>query len=101
MTRFLSIYTGPVVTDPTEEGLALIEDRTKAGSLLAIEGCRPGATFVRQDNGSVTVHDGPFTETKEVVGGLGILEVGNKDEAIEWVKPFLAAAGNVGECEIR
>jgi hypothetical protein len=44
--------------------------------------------------------DGPFTESKEVVGGLAILQANSKEEAIELVKEFLDVAGD-GECELR
>jgi len=44
--------------------------------------------------------DGPFTESKEIVGGLAILQANTKEEAIEHVKEFLHVAGD-GECELR
>ena len=48
----------------------------------------------------LTVTDGPFSESKEVIGGFAILDAGSKQEAIELVKRFLDVAGD-GECEIR
>jgi hypothetical protein len=48
----------------------------------------------------MTVTDGPFTESKEVVGGFALLEAKSKEEAIELTKRFLKVAGD-GECEIR
>ena len=48
----------------------------------------------------MTVTDGPFTETKEVIGGFAILQANSKEEAIEIAKRFLDVAGE-GECEIR
>ena len=74
----------------------------KAGYLLAVEGCMPSATGarVRLSNGKLTVTDGPFTESKEVIGGLAILQANSKEEAIELVKQFLQVAGD-GECELR
>jgi hypothetical protein len=48
----------------------------------------------------VTVIDGPFAETKEVIGGFALLEAKSKEEAIELVKQFLHTAGD-GECELR
>ena len=44
--------------------------------------------------------DGPFVETKEVVGGFALLEAASKEEAIEATKNFLKVVGE-GECEIR
>jgi hypothetical protein len=46
------------------------------------------------------VTDGPFTETKEVVGGFALFQVKSKEEAIQWTKRFLKVAGD-GESEIR
>jgi hypothetical protein len=105
--RFLSIYKA-VETNvpPTPEYMArmekLIEDSMKAGGLVATEGCLPSAfgARVRRSSGKLTVTDGPFVETKEVVGGFAILEAASKEEAIELAKTFLDVAGD-GECEIR
>ena len=77
-------------------------DSMKAGVLLATEGCLPSAkgARVRLSNGKVTVVDGPFTESKEVIGGFAVLQARAKDEAIQHVKDFLKVAGD-GETEIR
>jgi hypothetical protein len=48
----------------------------------------------------VTVTDGPFTESKEIVGGFAILQADSKEQAIEHVRQFLHVAGD-GECELR
>ena len=48
----------------------------------------------------MSVTDGPFTEAKEVIGGLAILQANSKAEAVEMVKKFLHVAGD-GECELR
>ena len=79
-----------------------IEESVKAGVLLATEGCLPTAlgSRVRVSNGTVTVTDGPFAETKEVIGGFALLQTSSKEEAIELAKQFLDVAGD-GECEIR
>ena len=58
-----------------------------------------GAKVTRTD-GEFTVTDGPFTEAKELVGGWGLLEARDKDEAIEWAKRFQDAAGD-GEMRVR
>ena len=44
------------------------------------------------DGSDFTVLDGPFTEAKELIGGWGLLECRDRDEAIEWTKRFLALA---------
>ena len=105
--RFLSIYkTVERNTPPTVEEMAkmgkLIEESMKAGVLLATEGCLPSAlgARVRLSNGKVTVTDGPFIESKELIGGFAVLEASSKAEAIELTKKFLDVAGD-GECEIR
>ena len=51
-------------------------------------------------NGTFTVTDGPFTETKELVAGFAIIEVPSMAEAIEWTKRFLSVVGE-GQSEIR
>jgi len=106
--RFLSVYkTSERGVPPTQEEMAkmgkLIEEEMKAGHLLAVDGCLPSATGarVRLSNGKVTVTDGPFTEAKEVIGGIAILQPNSKEEAVEMVKQFLDVGGDDGECELR
>ncbi|HEX4769496.1 MAG TPA: YciI family protein [Bryobacteraceae bacterium] len=105
--RFVSIYkTAETGVFPAAEEMArmgkLVEDGMKAGFLLAVEGCMPSASGarVRLASGKVTVTDGPFTESKEVVGGVAVLQAESKAEAIELIKQFLQVSGD-GECEIR
>lgn len=105
--RFLSIYkTVERNTPPSEQEVArmgaLIEESMKAGVLIATEGCLPTAlgARVRRDAGTVTVKDGPFSESKEVIGGFAILEARSKEDAIAIARQFLDVAGD-GECEIR
>src|SRR5215469_14624406 len=105
--RFLSIYkTVERNTPPTQEEMAamgkLVEEGMKAGWLLGTEGCLPSklGARVRRSEGKVTVTDGPFTESKELVGGFAILQAASKEEAIQLAKNFLSAVGQ-GECELR
>jgi hypothetical protein len=105
--KFLSIYKNVERgTPPTQEEMAsmgkLIEEGMKGGWLLSTEGCLPSAlgARVRRSAGKVTVTDGPFTESKEVVGGFAILQAKSKEEAIQLAKNFLNAVGE-GECELR
>ena len=88
--RFLSIYKSVERnTPPTQEEMAamgkLIEEGMKAGWLLSTEGCLPSAlgVRVRRSSGKVSVTDGPFTESKELVGGFAILQANSKQEAID------------------
>jgi len=80
----------------------LIDEMTKAGVLLATEGCQSSAkgARVRLADGTITVTDGPFTESKELIGGFAIIQVKSKEEAVEWTRRFLRVAGD-GESEIR
>ena len=67
------------------------EEMAKAGILLGTGGLLPfskGAR-VRAAGGKLTVTDGPFIESKEVIGGYGILRAKSKDEAIEMGKSFM------------
>ena len=105
--KFLSIYktmerNGP----PSQEELTrmgkLVEEGMKAGWLLGTEGCLQSRFGARVGllNGKISVTDGPFAETKEVVGGFAILKADSKEEAIQLAKNFLQVVG-AGECEIR
>jgi hypothetical protein len=104
--RFLCVYRaeegGPPSPQLIENMGKLIGEMTAAGVLLSTEGCQSTAkgARVRRTNGKVTVVDGPFTETKEVIGGFALIQVASKEEAIEWTKRFLEVAGD-GESEIR
>jgi hypothetical protein len=106
--RYLCVYKPgkPEGTPPTpqhmEEMGKFIEESFKEGYLLSTEGCLPTAlgARVRMTDGKFTVTDGPFTEAKEVIGGFALIQAGSKQEAIEYTKKFLKAAGD-GETEIR
>lgn len=105
--KFLSIYkTVERTAPPSQEEMArmgqLIEEAQKAGWLLSTEGCLPTAlgVRVRVSNGDFKVVDGPFTESKEQVGGFAIIKAESKEEAIQLTKKFLNVVGQ-GECEVR
>ena len=105
--RFLSIYKHVERnTPPSPEELCamgkLVEQGFKEGWLLATEGCMPSAhgARVRRDGTKISVTDGPFTESKEIVGGFAILRADSKAEAIQMAKDFLNFVGE-GECELR
>jgi hypothetical protein len=105
--KFLSMYKSVERNvPPSQEEMnrmgKLIEEGMKAGWLVATEGCLPSAlgARVRSTNGKVSVTDGPFTESKEVVGGFAILRANSKEEAIQLAKDFLKVVGD-GECELR
>jgi hypothetical protein len=105
--RFLSIYKAAETGAPPSPELVaemgkLIEESMKSGELLATEGCLPSAlgARVRMSGGKVSVTDGPFTESKELIAGFALLQASSKEHAIEMTKRFLKVAGD-GECEIR
>jgi hypothetical protein len=106
--RFMSLYKPGRESDapPSEREIAalgqLIEEMAKAGVLIATDGLQPSSkgARVRIDRGKFTVTDGPFAETKELIGGYAILNAKSKEEAIELTKRFLSVMGE-GECEIR
>jgi hypothetical protein len=79
------------------------EQLVKAGLLLGMEGLHPSAKGARvKFNGAKrTVIDGPFTESKELIGGYWIWRVKSMAEAIEWVKRCPNPTGQEGEIEIR
>lgn len=83
----------------------LIEEFTEAGKLVRTGGLRPTSEGfrVRLRRGELSTVDGPFTETKEVIGGYAILEADSKEEAIELTKRFLEVHGEEWdlECEVR
>ncbi|HEU0202628.1 MAG TPA: YciI family protein [Burkholderiaceae bacterium] len=83
----------------------LIEQLTRQGALISTAGLRPTAegVRVRLRSGKLSTVDGPFTETKEVVGGFAILEAGSMAEAVELTKRFLRVHGNEWDidCEVR
>jgi len=99
--RFISIMThNPTNRLPTEAEMAsmhkLIVEGMKAGWLLECEGVTFGTTGVRVHKaagGEVTVTDGPFAETKEVIGGYALLNAASKEEAVEHTRRFLEHVG--------
>jgi hypothetical protein len=68
-----------------------IDEMTKAGVLLEAVGLLPLAKGARvwAAGGKLTVTDGPFIESKEVVGGYAILRAKSKEEAVELGKAFM------------
>ncbi|MFH9816868.1 YciI family protein [Streptomyces sp. NPDC017230] len=69
----------------------LMEEMTKAGVLLDTAGLTPTAqgSRVHYEGGRLSVTDGPFTETKEVIGGYSLLQAKDMAEAVERTKRFL------------
>lgn len=79
-----------------------VEEVRKAGVLISTDGLTPTSQGkrVRLAGGKVTVIDGPFTESKELVSAYALYQVKTMAEAIEWTTRFLEVLGG-GECELR
>ena len=111
--RFMTLVkstenSGPPPPKLMEAIANLAEEATKAGTMLETGGLAPTAmsTHVRLSKGRVVVIDGPFAETKEVVGGYAIFEVKSQQEMIDATVHFMELhrehwPGWEGETEIR
>ena len=106
--RFMVIYKA---TKDSEQGALpdpklmadmnkFIDELINAGVLLTYDGLHPSSKGARVhfSGKNRTVTDGPFAETKELVGGFMILQVTSLEEAIEWVKR--SPNGHLGESEV-
>ncbi len=78
---------------------------TRDGTLITTAGLRPTkeGVRVRSNRGRISRTDGPFTETKEVIGGYAMLEAKSMEHAVELTQRFLAIHGDEWnlECEVR
>lgn len=109
--RFLSMIsvqenTGQMPSDQLMADMGrLIEQMTRDGTLLDTAGLPPSAdgVRVRLHGGRLSTIDGPFTETKEVIGGYALLNAESMAHAVELAKRFLALHGDTWEleCEVR
>jgi hypothetical protein len=109
--RFLSMIriderAGQVPSEQLMQDMGkLINEATRTGALIRTAGLRPTAEGrrVRLHKGQLSTVDGPFTETKEVIGGFAILEAPSLQAAIEMTKRFLLVHGDAWEieCEVR
>ncbi|MER7675635.1 MULTISPECIES: YciI family protein [unclassified Streptomyces] len=99
MPRYLSLVRIDENTAPAEGPSPelmqrmgeLIEEITKAGVMLDTAGLTPSVQGKRVHwaGGQLSVTDGPFTESKEVVGGYALMQCKDMAEALEWTKRFL------------
>jgi len=108
--RFLSIIrheeTGKVPSEKLMHDMGtLIDEMIREGSLISTAGLRPSSEGVRLRSrfGQLSRTDGPFTETKEVIGGYAMLEAQSMQEAVALTERFLRIHGSEWnlECEIR
>jgi hypothetical protein len=109
--RFLSLIrvderAGQVPSEQLMEDMGkLMDEMTREGVLVRTAGLRPSAEGrrVRLRKGQLSTIDGPFSETKEVIGGFAILEAPSMQAAIELTERFLLVHGEAWdiECEVR
>jgi hypothetical protein len=83
--------------------MAFNEEMHRAGILVAAEGLNPAGKGARIEvkRGRRTVVDGPFAESKELVGGFYVIDVASLDEAIEWAMRCPTGLGFDDVLEIR
>ncbi|HEY1327336.1 MAG TPA: YciI family protein [Casimicrobiaceae bacterium] len=87
----------------------LTEEMTRSGVMVQTGGLMPSAkgARVRVAGGRITAVDGPFSETKELIGGYAIVDVGSRSDALALARRFMEihvevlGAAYEGECEIR
>src|SRR6478752_1219818 len=94
--RFMIIVKGDAAYEagamPTEAQLANMtsynEALVKAGVMLDGEGLHPTSkgAKIRFSDDEMEVTDGPFSEAKEIIAGFTLIEVGSREEALEWVR---------------
>ena len=85
--------------DDVERMMKYNEALAKAGALISLDGLHSPATGARVSfgGGRSKVVDGPFTESKEVLGGYWIIKAKSRDEAIDWARRVPADEGDVVE----
>lgn len=90
-------FTPPA--DAVAKMMKFNEELAKAGALVALDGLHPLAKGARVsfNGGKAKVTDGPFIESKEVLGGYWIIQTKSKEEAVEWARRVPAAEGDVIE----
>jgi hypothetical protein len=95
---------------PAAELDHIVAEKIKVGQELFAQGKHitgnrlwPTATAVRlsRTGDHILAVDGPFTETKEVLGGFDLIRCASKAEAIEWAKKYLGARDMLGYVEVR
>jgi hypothetical protein len=84
-----------------QEYFAYTNELREAGKLVSADALQPTETAksVRIREGDVTTTDGPFAETKEVLGGYYLIDVDTIDEALEWAAKIPSA--RFGTIEVR
>jgi hypothetical protein len=107
MLMIPAIYQGGKKLDPgfvpdpkkVEEMMRFNEELGKVFKILSLNGLHPVDTGARVSfsKGKTTVTDGPFIETKEVLGGYWVIEAPSKAEVVKWTQRCPAEEGDVIE----
>jgi hypothetical protein len=90
------------LTEVVAKHMALSAEMRQAGVLLGgdgLQGVATATTIVTGAGGAQTLHDGPFAETHEQLGGYYLLDVADLDAAIAWARRVPVVQG--GKVEIR
>jgi hypothetical protein len=108
--RFMMIVKATKDTEagkmPEEKLIAAMaayhEELAKAGVLLEASGLQPSSKGwrVKYSGAKRAVIDGPFTESKELIGGYTLIQVKTREEALEWSRRFPNPVGEGKEAEI-
>ncbi len=74
-----------------EEMGKFIEETTNSGNFVSGAGLQPSSAGarVKLKSGKITVMDGPFTESKEIVGGYAIIDAKTREEALAIARRFM------------
>ena len=95
---FVVDFTGDEMQRRAAQVGAFNEELTASGSWVFGGGLTPGAsaTVVRLEGAGVTMTDGPYAESKELMGGFWVIEAADLDAALEWArKATLACEGPI------
>jgi hypothetical protein len=78
------------------------EELAQAGALLDMAGLQPTSKGwrIRYEGDKRSVIDGPFTESKELVAGYTLIDVRDRQEALEWTRRFPRPFGEGVTCEV-
>lgn len=96
MTRYLISFDDGWMTFPEEElpdvakaAQAVVQEAQEAGAWVFGAGLESQRASIVDTDGMVT--DGPFPETKEVIGGFAVVDVASREEALEWAAKIAVA----------
>ena len=94
-------YSSPEGQAEFQHWMSYSQEIAESGCLKAGEALEPGdtATTVRVRDGETLHTDGPFAETKEVLGGFYLIDVPDLDAALEWASKMPNI--NYGSVEVR